>query len=130
MQDLSFARVYNVCYPLGQEEFLQRARRRMRHPSLRTRYHWTKHISKMMHTRNPPHRFKDVSPAFERSVRTRLRLNDIALRQRIRFLQRCILRWLFRPGGVMCERVLLPQWNAITSTLRERDAVEAALSAG
>lgn len=117
MKPLTYAAIYNTCYELGQTRFMGMVKKNTStRCTLRTRYHWSKHIHKMITTSNPQFRFTPhILPfAFLSDVSTCHRIANIARLQLLRRLQRALLRWIWRPHGPFFNRYLA--WDVFTST--------------
>jgi len=118
MKALTYASVYNRCYGARQSLFVSIVKRNLCHSrSLRTRYHWSRHVHTMISTRNPSLRFTSHSlpPTFPMHVATCRRLCEIALLQALRKLQRALVKWIWRPHGSYFNRYL--SWDKFTSRL-------------
>ena len=116
MRSVRFANVYNRCFALSQTQFTKMINKKITHPDLRTRYHWSKHVRKMLDTKNPSLRFDSFTQLTEidKRVSMHFRINEIAFLQSIRRVQRYVLRWLFRPHGPIHLRVLVPRWEIMS----------------
>lgn len=113
-KSLTYATVYNTCFGLNEQRFVTLVQKRMSDGRLRTRYHWSRHVHKMLTTRNPSGRFAAALPfSFRHTVNFHLRLNRIAALCHLRRLQRALLVWIWRPGGPFFERHLA--WKGLTS---------------
>ena len=108
---------------MSKAQFTKTIYKKMTDPHLRTRYHWSKHVRKMLDTRNPGSRFDSFTRLSEIDWRVsmHLRMNEIAFMQSVRLVQRHVLRWLFRPNGPIHLRVLVPRWE-LMSTQPEEEA--------
>lgn len=118
MHSLTFATVFNQCFGMKKKRFTTTLRRRLTHPQLRIRYHWSRHFLKMIQTGTPHFRYAPPClSSFGRDLLLRqARLNHLAAMQRLRLVQRAVLRWLFRPPkGPMFLRQL-QEWSSLLTT--------------
>ena len=116
MRSVSYAAIYNRCYPMKRRMFAVIVKRQISpRRSLRTRYNWSKHVTTMIQTSNPQLRFSCPSlPSWLHSHVARChRLNELAVLQAVRKLQRAVARWVWRPGGPYFMKYL--HWDVFTS---------------
>lgn len=112
MKSLTFATVFNQCFVMKKTRFVSTLRRRLTHPQLRIRYHWSRHVLKMIQTGTPHFRYAppNLSSLGKALLLRQARLNHLAAMQRLRLLQRAVLRWLFRPPNGPLYRQSLREW--------------------